>query len=92
MELDWTILCWDANLRFNNNHFEFFNFNGTKWKNINKEDNVLYLKNAYRVLLTRVRQGFVIFVPTGDESDITMQPNFHDGVYQYLGEIGIEET
>lgn len=92
LELDWTILCWDANLRFNNNNFEFFNFNGTKWQSVNKEDNVLYLKNAYRVLLTRARQGFVIFVPTGDESDITMKPSFYNGVYEYLKEIGLEEV
>ncbi len=91
LELDWTIVCWDANLRFNNSHFEFYNFNGTRWQNINKEDNILYLKNAYRVLLTRARQGFVIFVPIGDEDDITMQPEFYDGVYNYLKDIGIEE-
>lgn len=91
LELDWTIVCWDANLRFYNNHFEFYNFNGTKWQNINKEDNILYLKNAYRVLLTRARQGFVIFVPTGDENDVTMQPEFYNGIYNYLKDIGIEE-
>lgn len=91
LELDWTILCWDANLRFNNGQFEFFNFKGTKWQNINKDDNILYLKNAYRVLLTRARQGFIIFVPTGDANDITMQPGFYDGVYHYLKEIGINE-
>ena len=92
LELDWTIVCWDANLRFNLNHFEYYNFNGTKWQNINKEDNILYLKNAYRVLLTRARQGFVIFVPTGDENDITMQPDFYDGVHNYLKDIGIKEV
>lgn len=91
LELDWTIVCWDANLRFYNDHFEFYNFNGTKWQNINKEDNILYLKNAYRVLLTRARQGFVIFVPKGDENDITMQPEFYTGIYNYLKDIGIEE-
>lgn len=91
LELDWVILCWDANLRFNKNKFEFFNFSGTKWQNINKDDNILYLKNAYRVLLTRARQGFVIFVPMGDSNDITMQPSFYDGIYQYLKEIGINE-
>lgn len=91
LELDWTILCWDANLRFKNGQFEFFNFKGTKWQNINKDDNILYLKNAYRVLLTRARQGFIIFVPTGDANDITMQPGFYDGVYHYLKEIGINE-
>lgn len=92
LELDWTIVCWDGNLRFNNNHFEHFNFNGTKWQNVNNEANILYLKNAYRVLLTRARQGLIIFVPNGESSDITMQPSFYDGIYTYLKEIGLEEV
>lgn len=91
LELDWTILCWDANLRRTHDGFAYYNFNRTKWQNVNKEDNILYLKNAYRVLLTRARQGLVIFIPTGDRADITMQPAFYDGVYQYFKEIGIEE-
>ncbi|MBN2879547.1 MAG: DUF2075 domain-containing protein [Clostridia bacterium] len=91
LELDWTIVCWGANFRFNKNCFEYYNFNGTKWQNINKEENLLYLKNAYRVLLTRARQGLVIFIPSGDENDVTMQPDFYDGAYNYLKEIGIEE-
>ena len=91
LELDWTILCWDANLRYNNGNFEFFNFRGTNWQNINKEENILYLKNAYRVLLTRARQGFIIFIPEGDKYDKTMQPSFYDGIYEYFKEIGIVE-
>ena len=91
LELDWTILCWDANLRFSKDHFAYYNFTGTKWQNVNKDDNVLYLKNAYRVLLTRARQGFIIFLPTGSSADATMQPAFYDGVYHYLSELGIEE-
>lgn len=91
LELDWSIVCWDANLRFNDNNFEYYNFKGTKWQNVNKEDNILYLKNAYRVLLTRARQGFVIFVPKGDRHDETMKTEFYDGIYEYLKEIGLEE-
>lgn len=64
LELDWTIVCWDADLRFENGDFKHLKFVGTKWQNIKSADNILYLKNAYRVLLTRARQGFVIFVPT----------------------------
>lgn len=66
LELDWTIVCWDADLRFENGDFKHLKFVGTKWQNIKSADNILYLKNAYRVLLTRARQGFVIFVPSGD--------------------------
>lgn len=90
LELDWTIVCWDANLRYNQN-FEYYNFTGDSWKNINKEEIRVYLKNTYRVLLTRARQGFIIFVPQGDSEDKTMQTKFYNGVYDYLKNIGIEE-
>lgn len=91
LELDWTIVCWDADLRFENGDFKHLKFVGTKWQNIKSADNILYLKNAYRVLLTRARQGFVIFVPTGDETDTTAKPEYYDGIYQYLKSVGIKE-
>lgn len=91
LELDWTILCWDANLRFNNDKFEYFSFKGTKWQNIKSEDNILYLKNSYRVLLTRARQGLIIFIPKGDSTDETILPEFYNGVYEYFKKIGIRE-
>ncbi len=91
LELDWSVLCWDANFRFNKNQFEYYNFKGTTWQNVRNEENILYLKNAYRVLLTRARQGFVIFVPPGDVNDITAMPSFYNGVYEYLKNIGLEE-
>lgn len=91
LELDWSIVCWDANLRFSEDRFEYYGFRGTAWQHIRSEENILYLKNAYRVLLTRARQGFVIFLPTGDASDVTADPSFYDGVYRYFQEIGIKE-
>lgn len=91
LELDWTIVCWDADLRFENGDFKHLKFVGTKWQNIKSADNILYLKNAYRVLLTRARQGFVIFVPTGDETDMTAIPEYYDGIYRYLKSVGIKE-
>ena len=90
LELDWTIVCWDANLRYDED-FEYYNFTGDSWKNINKDEIRTYLKNTYRVLLTRSRQGFIIFVPEGNSEDETMKPKFYDGVYDYLKEIGLEE-
>ena len=90
LELDWTIVCWDANLRYDKD-FEYYNFTGDSWKNINKDEIRTYLRNTYRVLLTRSRQGFIIFVPEGNLEDETMQPKFYDGVYDYLKEIGLEE-
>ena len=91
LELDWTIVCWDADLRFENGDFKHLKFVGTKWQKIKSAENILYLKNAYRVLLTRARQGFVIFVPTGDETDTTAKPEYYDGIYRYLKSIGIKE-
>lgn len=91
LELDWTIVCWDADLRFENGDFKHLKFVGTKWQNIKSADNILYLKSAYRVLLTRARQGFVIFVPTGDETDMTAKPEYYDGIYRYLKSVGIKE-
>lgn len=91
LELDWTIVCWDADLRFENGNFKHLKFVGTKWQNIKSADNILYLKNAYRVLLTRARQGFVIFVPRGDETDMTAKPKYYDGIYRYLKSVGIKE-
>lgn len=92
LELDWTIVCWDANLRFINDSFEYYDFKGSKWQNIRNEDNILYLKNAYRVLLTRARQGIIIFVPKGNDDDATMRLSFYDGIYNYLKEVGIDEV
>lgn len=90
LELDYTILCWDINLRYNNG-FEYYNFKGSKWQNINKEETKLYLKNAYRVLLTRARQGMVIFIPYGDDEDMTRNSKYYDNIYKYFKEIGIKE-
>lgn len=91
LELDWTCVAWDADLRFEDNKWCYKKFVGTKWQNINDEERVIYLKNAYRVLLTRARQGMVIFIPEGDNRDLTRQTEFYDNTYKYLKEIGIEE-
>ena len=60
--------------------------------NLKKDYKILYQKNAYRVLLTRARQGFIIFVPNGDDKDNTMLSSYYDGIYTYLKEIGLEEV
>ena len=91
LELDWTCVAWDADLRFESDNWCYKKFVGTKWQNVNDEERVIYLKNAYRVLLTRARQGMVIFIPKGDNRDLTRQKEFYDNTYKYLKEIGIEE-
>jgi hypothetical protein len=91
LELDWTCLVWDADLRFAKNDWEYKSFVGEKWNNINKEERKNYLKNAYRVLLTRARQGMVIVVPEGDEEDPTRSPKYYTPTYNYLESIGFEK-
>jgi len=89
LELDWTCVTWDGDLRFEGSGWSHHDFRGSKWQNINKPENKAYLKNAYRVLLTRARQGMVIFVPPGDASDPTRSPTFYDSTFHYLTELGI---
>lgn len=83
LELDWVLMAWDANLRIEDGKWAYYGFTGTKWNKPNPE-RTAYLKNAYRVLLTRARQGMVIFVPEGDAADATCAPEFYDGIYQSL--------
>jgi len=91
LELDWTCVAWDADLRFSNNEWSYKSFRGAKWQNINDEERIIYLKNAYRVLLTRARQGLIIFIPKGEITDPTRNPDFYEGTYHYLRELGIKE-
>ena len=92
LELDWTCLVWDGDLRYTGNGWSFFEFNGgNKWNKINKEDRKSYLINAYRVLLTRARQGMVICVPEGSTDDHTRLPEFYDNTYYYLKSLGFVE-
>mgnify|MGYP001138270267 CR=1 FL=1 len=91
LELDWSIVAWDADFRYDGNEWTFNRFNGSKWNKVNNESNKLYLKNAYRVLLTRARQGMIIYIPEGNAEDKTRLPEFYDKTYNYLKQIGIEE-
>lgn len=91
LEIDRTCLIWGANFYIKNNKWIYQNFKGSKWQNINQEISKEYLKNTYRVLLTRARQGMVIFIPEGSKLDHTRQCKFYDGTYNYFKEIGIEE-
>ena len=92
LEIDWAIVAWDADYRMENGHFHSYNFTGSSWKTVSKKDAQLYLKNTYRVLLTRARQGFVIIIPEGCDADLTRQSSFYDGTYSYLKEIGMKEA
>lgn len=91
LEIDYGILAWDADLRYVSGNYEFYRYRGTSWNHINIEQRQKYLKNAYRVLLTRSRQGLIIFVPEGDAQDFSRIPEYYDGIYNYLKSIGIAE-
>ena len=91
LELDWVCLAWGENFYYQGNQWYYQSFKGCKWQNINKEEDKQFTQNAYRVLLTRARQGMVIWIPEGSENDNTRQKKFYDGTYQYLKSIGIDE-
>jgi hypothetical protein len=89
LELDWTCVVWDADLRYSDTGWQHFSFAGTKWNRIRAPERQLYLKNAYRVLLTRARQGMIVVVPDGDPTDPTRSPDYYDTTYRYLVEAGV---
>ena len=105
LELDYTCVLWDADMRCDNGKWRYYTFNGkTAWNEKlpdteNKQEQIKYMLNAYRVLLTRARAGMVICVPAGNPNknpsgfweDSTRLPKFYDGTYQYLKSLGIEE-
>ncbi len=89
LELDWTCVTWDADLRLSQGEWSHHSFHGSRWKNVNAPDRQTFLVNAYRVLLTRARQGMVICVPEGDIEDPTRKPDFYNGTFEYLTGLGI---
>jgi len=90
LELDWVCVTWDADFRYTEKGWQHWSFVGNKWKHINKDERQKYQKNAYRVLLTRARQGMVIVIPPGDIEDRTRPPKFYDPTFEYLKEIGFK--
>lgn len=91
LELDWACITWDADFRYSRSGWTHRSFLGDKWRNIKDPERQKYQKNAYRVLLTRARQGMVIMVPPGDLEDPTREPSFYDPTYEYLKGIGFTE-
>lgn len=90
LEIEWACLCWDADLRRKGNNWECYYFKGATWKHPNDND-ATYILNKYRVLLTRAREGLIIWVPKGDEQDNTRLPEFYDPIAEYLKSCGIPE-
>ena len=91
LELDWTCLVWDGDFRYTPSGWDHNAFRGSKWQKIRQAEAKSYQLNAYRVLMTRARQGMIICVPEGKREDHTRQPEFYDGTYQYLKSLGLQE-
>jgi hypothetical protein len=89
LELDWSCVVWDADFRYTDKGWSNHSFVGSRWNMIKKEDRKMYQKNAYRVLLTRARQGMVIVVPCGDPHDPTRAKEFYDPTFEYLASLGL---
>jgi len=90
LELDWACVTWDGDLRFTDEGWKSYSFVGSKWNNIHKLERKKYLLNAYRVLLTRARQGMVIVIPDGNPEDHTRKAEYYDSTFEYLKELGIQ--
>ncbi len=89
LELDWSCVVWDGDLRYSENEWKTFAFKGNKWQNIHSLERRKYLINAYRVLLTRARQGMVIVVPEGSSQDLTRKSEYYDPTFEYLTGLGL---
>lgn len=88
LEIDYTCVAWDINMYYDE-EWKFQNFIGTKWTNMN-ESRQNYLLNSYRVLLTRARQGMVIFIPEVDNSDWTRPKKLYDSTFEYFKSCGFD--
>ncbi|MDA8592503.1 DUF2075 domain-containing protein [Planctomycetota bacterium] len=90
LELDYTVVCWDADLRRASGNWEAWKIGGSAWR---RDSALSVAKNSYRVLLTRARKGMIIFLPVGDESgeDATRAPEFYEGIAQHLMACGARE-
>ena len=90
LELDYSIVAWDADFRFEGTAWSYYSFVGNRWQTISSKERKIYLKNAYRVLMTRARQGMVIFIPEGSDVDVTRKRAWYDHIFAYLSLVGIE--
>lgn len=91
LELDWTCVAWDGDLYYNNEQWNYKKFTGTTWKNCSDTERIKYLINSYRVLLTRARQGMIIYIPEGNNEDLTRPDFMYDGTFDFFIKIGIKE-
>ena len=91
LELEWACVTWDGDLRHQQDGWSYHDFHGNRWKSVHKQDRRAYIRNAYRVLLTRARQGMAIFVPPGSSDDPTRPPEYYDATFRYLADLGLPQ-
>lgn len=89
LEVDWACVTWDGDLRQHGRGWSHHHFKNNRWETIRKEARQRFQLNAYRVLLTRARQGMVLCVPQGDERDPTRNPAYYDSTYEYFASLGV---
>lgn len=89
LEIDFTCVAWDINLYHNGAGWNYQNFKGSKWQNINQDSAKNYLINSYRVLLTRARQGMILYIPNVDNTDATRPKEYYDKTFEYLKKCGL---
>ncbi|RPJ86650.1 MAG: DUF2075 domain-containing protein, partial [Acidobacteria bacterium] len=89
LELDWACITWDADFRYSGGSWHHWAFKGKRWQRIRQPERMRYQKNAYRVLLTRARQGMVVVVPEGDREDPTRSSDYYDSTFNYLRSLGL---
>ena len=70
LEIDYAVVVWEADYRYLDGKFTYNNFAGSSWSKVNNPIAQNYQKNSYRVLLTRARQGYIIYVPKGSPEDV----------------------
>lgn len=91
LELDWVCVTWDGDFRCKDGKWDYWSFKGNKWQQIRKAERKIFLKNAYRVLLTRARQGMIIVVPEGSDEDPSRSREYYDETYEYLQGLGLKQ-
>jgi hypothetical protein len=95
LELDWIGLCWGGDLIWSNEEEKwicrsFKNGPRSHWSPIRSEARQTYRKNSYRVLLTRARQGLIIYVPMGSPEDFTRDPSEFERTASFLLRCGVK--
>lgn len=94
LELDFVGLCWGGDLYYDatSGAWKFEKFIGTKWQVVRSTVDHEYILNKYRVLLTRAREGAIVWVPRGDSRDSTRDPKRFDETAEFLIRCGLSEA